>query len=113
MSKIRSVATYWPLQNIVYPVVIPTSQMRFERPLISKIVCSSQSDYTTMPRSNNATCLRCSGNLSPSDQPPVLINTSTQSNLLSNFRTSRLSKGNLCEILFVSNVVRRGYVVQL
>ena len=71
-------------------------------------VCSTQSDYTTMPRSNNATCLRCSGNLSPSDQPPVLIDTSTQSNLLSNFCTRRLSKSNFCEILLVSNVVSRG-----
>jgi hypothetical protein len=84
--------------------------MRFEGPVISKTefrVRSTQSDYTTMPRSNNATGLRRSGN-SPSDQPPMLIDTSTQGNLLSNFRTRRLSKSNFCEILLVSNVVSRG-----
>ena len=58
--------------------------------------------YTTMPHDNNATYLSCSGDLSPSDQPPVLVNTSTQRNLLSNFRTCRLSESNFGEILFVS-----------
>ena len=48
---------------------------------------------------NKATCLSRPSNLSPSDQPPVLIDTSTQGNLLSNFRTRRLSESNFREIL--------------
>ena len=37
--------------------------------------------------------------LSPPDQTPVLVNTSTQRNLLSNFSACRLCQGNLCQIL--------------
>jgi hypothetical protein len=43
--------------------------------------------------------LCCSSNLTPSNQPPVLVDTSTQRNLFPNFSTSRLCQCNLCQIL--------------